>query len=64
MTDIDKRKGFEMLTTMEGKRTPVDQAAMQTLAAQLQGEMIRPEDEAYDLARRVWNGMIDRYPAL
>jgi FAD/FMN-containing dehydrogenase len=38
--------------------------AVETLAAQLQGELIRPEDKAYDQARRVWNGMIDRYPAL
>lgn len=26
--------------------------------------MIRPEDVEYDEARRVWNGMIDKYPAL
>ena len=39
-------------------------AAVQLLATQLQGQLIRPEDEAYDVVRRVWNGMIDRYPAL
>ncbi|MBX2998059.1 MAG: FAD-binding oxidoreductase [Caldilineaceae bacterium] len=53
-----------MLATTEGKQIRFGQEAIQTLAAQLQGELIRPEDEAYDLARRVWNGMIDRYPAL
>jgi FAD/FMN-containing dehydrogenase len=53
-----------MLTTMEGKRLSFSQEAVQTLATQLQGDLIRPEDEGYDLARRVWNGMIDRYPAL
>ena len=41
-----------------------NQEAVQALAAQLTGELIGPEDEGYDLARRVWNGMIDRYPAL
>ena len=28
------------------------------------GELLRPSDEAYDDARRVFNGMIDRRPAL
>jgi FAD/FMN-containing dehydrogenase len=28
------------------------------------GEVIPPEHPAYDQARRVWNGMIDRHPAL
>jgi len=29
-----------------------------------QGELIRPGDVAYDQARRLWNGAIDRHPAL
>jgi FAD/FMN-containing dehydrogenase len=29
-----------------------------------QGELIRPGDAAYDQARRLWNGAIDRHPAL
>ncbi len=28
------------------------------------GELIRPGDEGFDAARKVWNGMIDRKPAL
>ncbi|MEU6260737.1 BBE domain-containing protein [Streptomyces sp. NPDC047043] len=32
--------------------------------AGMRGRVIRPADDAYDDARRVWNGMIDRYPAL
>jgi FAD/FMN-containing dehydrogenase len=34
------------------------------LAEGIRGEIIRPGDAAYDQARRVWNGMIDRRPAL
>ncbi len=33
------------------------------LAATLHGELIRPGDAAYDDARAVYNGMIDKYPA-
>jgi FAD/FMN-containing dehydrogenase len=32
--------------------------------AGIQGEVLRPGDGGYDAARRVWNGMIDRRPAL
>lgn len=35
-----------------------------SLAERMRGRLIRPTDTAYDDARRVWNGMIDRYPAL
>ena len=34
------------------------------LEAALQGTLIRPGDPAYHEARHVWNGMIDRKPAL
>lgn len=34
------------------------------LRAQLGGQLITPDDPGYDDARRVWNGMIDRQPAL
>jgi len=34
------------------------------LAASLRGELIRPVDPGYNAARTVYNGMIDKYPAL
>jgi FAD/FMN-containing dehydrogenase len=37
---------------------------VRAFAQQLSGELIRTSDAAYDQARAVWNGMIDRYPAL
>ncbi|MEO8524719.1 MAG: FAD-binding oxidoreductase [Caldimonas sp.] len=33
-------------------------------AAQLQGKLLRTDDPAYDEARKVWNGTVDRRPAL
>jgi FAD/FMN-containing dehydrogenase len=38
--------------------------AVSTLASHPRGEVIQPGDPDYDDARRVWNGMIDRRPAL
>ena len=38
--------------------------AVNTFAAQLQGELILPGDTRYDEARKVYNGMIDKRPAL
>jgi FAD/FMN-containing dehydrogenase len=34
------------------------------LAGRLRGPLLRPGDPGYDTARSVWNGMIDRRPAL
>lgn len=33
------------------------------LASELRGQLLRPDDDGYDDARRVWNGMVDRHPA-
>jgi hypothetical protein len=42
----------------------LDDAAVQDFAARLRGELIQPGDVVYDEARKVYNGMIDRQPAL
>lgn len=39
-------------------------ASIKALKGRISGQVILPGDEAYDSARRVWNGMVDRYPAL
>ena len=39
-------------------------AIVQALARSINGQVISPEDDAYDSARKVWNGVIDKYPAL
>lgn len=38
--------------------------AAQGLQEQMRGQVILPSHPEYDEARRVWNGMIDKYPAL
>jgi FAD/FMN-containing dehydrogenase len=40
------------------------EATLAEFGASLHGELILPGDERYDAARAVWNGMIDRRPAL
>ena len=35
----------------------VDEKSVQALASHLQGQLIRPEDSKYDVARAVWNGV-------
>jgi FAD binding domain/Berberine and berberine like len=42
----------------------LDRTALRILRASFRGELVRPGDPAYDENRRVWNGSIDRYPAL
>jgi FAD/FMN-containing dehydrogenase len=42
----------------------LDEAAVQEFAANLRGEIVRPEDDGYDITRAVFNGMIDKRPAM
>ena len=42
----------------------LDEHAVADLEARLRGDLIRPGDGAYEVARALWNGMIDKRPAL
>ena len=45
--------------------TPVsNDEAVEEFGASLRGRLLGPDDEGYDEARTVWNGMIDNHPAL
>jgi FAD/FMN-containing dehydrogenase len=52
------------ITTTGGTDAIVEEAAVERLNANLRGALLRPGNAAYDDARKVWNGMIDRRPAL
>ena len=43
---------------------PLEEATVQEFAANLRGELLRPEDGGYDTTRAVFNGMIDKRPAM
>jgi len=42
----------------------IDEPGVPELRASFRGTLLRPGDPDYEQARRVWNGMIDRRPAL
>jgi FAD/FMN-containing dehydrogenase len=43
---------------------PLDAARVATLRTRFRGALLRPGEEGYEETRRVWNGAIDRRPAL
>jgi FAD/FMN-containing dehydrogenase len=53
-----------LVTTTTGADTTINDAALEAFKTSLRGELLRPGDPGYDDARKVWNGMIDKRPAL
>ena len=50
--------------TLAGTDTLLDHAAVTAFQARLRGALLSPDDPPYEQARKVWNGMINKYPAL
>jgi hypothetical protein len=42
----------------------LDESAFNALKGAFRGELVRPGDPTYDEHRKIWNGSIDRFPAL
>src|SRR3954467_1861819 len=47
-----------------GEAIRLDDSAVESLRASLRGELLCPGDAGYEEARQIWNGMINRRPAL
>jgi FAD/FMN-containing dehydrogenase len=52
------------ITTMQGTDTVLKDTAIEAFRSSVRGELLGATDAGYDTARKVWNGMIDRRPAL
>ena len=52
------------LSTITGERTVLKEAAVKQFKTDLRGEILQPGDDGYDDARKVFNAMIDKRPAM
>ena len=50
--------------TVSGVEKAIDETLVDKLGFSLRGRLLRPDDDDYDAVRRVWNGMVDKRPAL
>jgi FAD/FMN-containing dehydrogenase len=50
--------------TTRAATSAIDETAIRQLSRVFRGALVRPESDEYDAARRIFNGMIERYPAL
>ena len=52
------------VSTATGTPTMIEAKEVAAFQASLRGKLLRHSDAGYDDARKVWNGMIDKRPAL
>ncbi|MFC6800261.1 MULTISPECIES: FAD-binding oxidoreductase [unclassified Haladaptatus] len=57
MTQLD-------VTTRDGPTTTLSADRVETFRAALRGPLLEPGDEGFDEATRIWNGMVEKTPAL
>ena len=52
------------IVTLAGAESSLDETQVEELGSRLRGELLRSVDAGYEEARLLWNGVIDRRPAL
>ena len=52
------------IATLSGDYTAIGEAEVKDFRGSLYGETLLPGDDGYDGARRIWNAMIDKRPAM
>ena len=52
------------IATLSGDYAVISEAAVEDFRGSLHGESLLPGDAGYDGARRIWNAMVDKRPAL
>lgn len=50
--------------TSGGEQISLEKAAVQELKDSLSGSLVLPSDAGYESARHIWNGMVDKRPAM
>jgi len=56
--------GGVSITTTGGTEIMIKEEAIGAFRASLRGDILEPRDAQYDDSRKIWNGMIDKRPAL
>jgi FAD/FMN-containing dehydrogenase len=64
ITSLSSEEEGIRITSLSGEETILAEDAVENLKGQIQGDVLLPSDDDYDQARKIWNGMIDKRPAL
>jgi FAD/FMN-containing dehydrogenase len=51
-------------TTLDGRSAQLNASSLDALAAGIRGGIVTPDAADYDAARKIWNGMVERRPAV
>src|SRR5918996_659664 len=52
------------IVTLTGAAAALGEAVVERFGSRLRGKLLSPSDAGYEKARLIWNGLIDKRPAL